>query len=73
MLIAHRFRHVLEKVLQQPPETLAEMAELMPGVDSYLKVVKDRPKNNFRRFDDCAKDCPARHLCRVEKLFFGRS
>ena len=40
MLLAHRFRHVLEEAMQQPPETLAEMAELMPGVDSYLRVVK---------------------------------
>lgn len=40
MLIAHRFRHVLEEVMQQPPETLAEMSEFMPGVDNYLKVVK---------------------------------
>lgn len=40
MLIAFRFRDVLEDVLQQPTETLAQMAEFMPGVDGYLKVVK---------------------------------
>ena len=40
MLLAGRFRHVLEEAMQQSPETLAEMAELMPGVDSYLRVVK---------------------------------
>ena len=40
MLLAHRFRHVLEGAMQQSPETLADMAECMPGVDSYLKVVK---------------------------------
>jgi hypothetical protein len=40
MLIAHRFRHALDEALQQPPETLAEMAEFMPGIDGYLRVVK---------------------------------
>ena len=40
MLIAHRFRHVLEGALQESPETLAEMTEFMLGLDSYLRVVK---------------------------------
>lgn len=40
MRIAHRFQYVLDDVLRQPPQTLAGMSEFMPGVDGYLRVVK---------------------------------
>jgi hypothetical protein len=40
MQIAHRLQQVLNEAMQQPPETLAEMAEFMPGLDGYLRVVK---------------------------------
>lgn len=40
MRIAHRFQTVLGEVMRQPPETLAEMSEFMPGIDGYLRVVK---------------------------------
>lgn len=40
MKIAHRFQRVLDGAMQQPPETLAEMTEFVPGLDSYLRVVK---------------------------------
>ena len=40
MRIAHRFQYVLHDVLRQPPENLAEMSQFVPGVDGYLRVVK---------------------------------
>lgn len=40
MLFALRYRQVLGEALEQPPENLAELAEVMPSVDSYVRLVK---------------------------------
>jgi len=40
MLIAHRFRQALGEALEKPPENLEELAEFMPSVDGYLRIVK---------------------------------
>jgi hypothetical protein len=40
MLLALRYRQVLGEALEQPPENLAELAEIMPSVDSYVRLVK---------------------------------
>jgi hypothetical protein len=40
MKIAHQFQRVLDDAMQQAPETLSEMIEFMPGIDGYLRIVK---------------------------------
>lgn len=40
MLIANRFRQALGDALDKPPENLEELAEFMPSVDGYLRIVK---------------------------------
>lgn len=40
MSIADRFRQVLGSALENPPESLDELADFMPSVDGYLRVVK---------------------------------
>ena len=40
MMFALRYRQVLSEALEQPPESLAELAEIMPSVDSYVRLVK---------------------------------
>jgi hypothetical protein len=40
MRFAYQFQHLLNEAMQQSPETLAEMAEFKPGLDDYLRVVK---------------------------------
>lgn len=40
MRLARRLEQVLADVLDEPVETLGEIVEVMPGIDSYLRVTK---------------------------------
>jgi hypothetical protein len=40
MLIGKRFGQVVGEALNQPPENLAELDELMPSVNGYLRITK---------------------------------
>jgi hypothetical protein len=38
MLMQYRLRQVLDEVLQQTPDTLTALAEVMPALNTYMKV-----------------------------------
>lgn len=40
MMFANCYRQVLGEALKEPPDDLAELAEITPSVDSYLRLVK---------------------------------
>lgn len=40
MFLVHRYQQALGGALEEPPEDLAELAEITPSVDSYLRLVK---------------------------------
>jgi hypothetical protein len=38
LLMQYRFRQTLDQILQQPPDSLTALAEVMPSVNTFIKL-----------------------------------